>query len=220
MHHHDFERLHDALEDLFSPTRPPLKLIIHCPRKRTRALHCPYTITYDQADQSLKLDGCDVYELAKARQGSTIKRTLGFLLSQTSQLILESCHLCSGRSFAAFLALGDTDFLFENLTSVRMQNFRPCRSAGPVARGHWYGILVLLSDLAGLKYFVMEGLRSSSDWDLFHLPRTTEKYEISGEDVSEQLETLAAVVATEPVREVPQPAVNDIAVDASPSDTS
>lgn len=123
MHQHKFIDLQEALEDLLSPTRPPLRLIIHCPRKRTRVLHCPYTITYNQADHSLKLDGCDVYELAAAKEGSSIKRLLGFLLAQTTQLILERCHLCS--AFASFLALDKTGTLAQNLTSVHMLNFRP-----------------------------------------------------------------------------------------------
>ena len=199
MHQHKFIDLQEALEDLLSPTRPPLRLIIHCPRKRTRVLHCPYTITYNQADHSLKLDGCDVYELAAAKEGSSIKRLLGFLLAQTTQLILERCHLCS--AFASFLALDKTGTLAQNLTSVHMPNFRPCRSASAVPRHHWSGIFRVLSKLVGLKYFNMEGLRACAYWDLFHLPRTTEKHEISGEDVAEQLEALAVLVATEPVKE-------------------
>lgn len=205
MYHYRFGRLRDALEDLFSPTRTPLQLIINCPRKPTRELNCPYTITYDQADRSLKLDGCDVYELARARDASSIKLTLGFLLAQTTQLILNNCHLCPEDSFAAFLALDETGALLQNLTSVHMQNFRPCRSAGVVARRHWSGILDALSDFADLEYFAISGLAESSDWDLFHLPRTTEKYELSGEDVNEQLEDMARLVATEFMREAPQP---------------
>jgi hypothetical protein len=50
----------------------------------------------------------------------------------------------------------------------------------------------------------MEDLHSTSCWKLFHLPRKTEKYELSGEDVAEQLEALAALVATEWVRAPPQ----------------
>jgi hypothetical protein len=204
MHGHNFDRLHDVLEDLFSPTRPPLKLIIHCPRKRIRALYCPYTITYDQADQSLKLDGIDVYELARAKEGSSIKRLFGFLLAQTTHLTLEDGHLCSEHRFASFLALDQTKALYQNLTSVRMQNFRPCRSIGDLARRHWSGIIRSLSEFTGLKYFVMEDLHHSSCWKLFHLPRKTEKYELSGEDVAEELEALAALVATEWARAPPQ----------------
>ncbi|KAI4852842.1 hypothetical protein E4T44_01224 [Aureobasidium sp. EXF-8845] len=206
MCHYKFGRLRDALEDLLSPTRPPLRLIINCPHKRTRELKYPYTITYDQKDQSLKVDGCDMYELARAREESSIKRTLGFLLAQTTQLILEDCHLCQGVSFLTFLALDDTEALFEDLTSIRIQNFRPCRALdGDTARHHWSGILDMLSDFTGLRYFVMEGLHRDSDWDLFHFPRTTEKYELSGEDVDEQLEDMARLVATEFMREAPQP---------------
>jgi hypothetical protein len=85
-----------------------------------------------------------------------------------------------------------------------MQHFIPCRSFGDVTRRHWFGIFTALSRFSGLKYFMMEGLRHYWNWDLFHLPRTTEKYEISGEDVAEQLEALAAIVATEFVREISQ----------------
>ncbi|KAI4745427.1 hypothetical protein E4T50_04187 [Aureobasidium sp. EXF-12298] len=198
MVYYKFDELYDTLEDLFSPTRPPLKLIIDCHRRRTRILQCPYKITYDQADQSLELDGCDVYELARAKEGSSIKKLFGFLLAQTTQLILENCHLCSERSFAAFLALDDTNTLAQNLTS----NFRPCRSISGIARGHWSGILSVLSEFADLKYFVMQDLRYASEWELFHLPRTTKKHEISGEDVAEQLRVMAALVATVPARPV------------------
>lgn len=108
MHQHKFFDLRDALEDLLSPTRPPIKLIVHCSRKRTRVLRCPYTITYDQADHSLKVDGCDLNELVMTRPGSSIKMLFGFLFAQTTQLVLENCHLCSVGHFAAFLALGQT----------------------------------------------------------------------------------------------------------------
>jgi hypothetical protein len=129
---------------------------------------------------------------------------LGFLLSQTTQLNLKNCHLCSEQSFAAFLALDETVALSQNLTSVRMHDFRPCRSVGDVARRHWSGILNSLSDSTGLRYFMTEGLHHDSDWDLFHLPRTTGKYELSGEDVAEQLETMAGIVATALVTETSQ----------------
>ncbi|CAD0106061.1 unnamed protein product [Aureobasidium uvarum] len=197
MHHYKFKTLQEALEDLLNPTRPPLKLTIHCVRKRTRELHSPYTITYDQSNGSLKLTGCDVYELARAKAGSTIKLTFAFLLSQTTKLILEDCHLCSAERFRAFLEL-DANALRKNLTSVRMQHFRPCRSPGADARRHWSGILESLSELHGLKYFVIEGLNRPRDWKLFHLPITTEKHEISGDDVANQLEAMATLVATEP----------------------
>ncbi|KEQ78025.1 hypothetical protein M436DRAFT_36529 [Aureobasidium namibiae CBS 147.97] len=202
MHQHNFFDLRDALEDLLSPTRPPLKLIIHCHRKRTGILHFPYTITFDQTNLSLTLNGCDLTELVMARLGSSIKRLFGFLFAQTTQLVLENCHLCSVRHFAAFLALDETEAFTRTLVSVRMQNFRPCRSAGNVARRHWSGILRALSNLGGLKYFVIEGLRSPAYWDLFHLHRTTEKHEVGGQDVAEQLEAMAVLVATEPVKEV------------------
>jgi len=208
MHQHNFFDLRDALEDLLNPTRPPLKLIIHCHRKRTVILHFPYTITFDQADHSLTLDGCDLSELVTARLGSSIRRFFGFLFAQTTRLVLENCHLCSARHFAAFLALDETQALTRTLVSVRMQNFRPCRSAGSVARRHWSGILRALSSFGGLKDFVIEGLRSPTYWDLFHLPRTTEKHEVSGVDVAEQLEAMAALVATEPVEKVIVPVIS------------
>jgi hypothetical protein len=205
LHHHKFDRLHDALEDLLSLTRPPLKLIIHCPSKRTRVLRFPYTIIYDQADQSLKLEGCDIHELALAKAGATIKRTLGFLLSQSIHLILERCHLCSERDFAAFLVLDESESLSQNLSSVRMQKFRPCRSGGASGRRHWSGIFESLSGFVGLKYFVIQGLLSPSDWDLFHNSYTNGKWEAKGEGVAEQLEAMAALVSTKFVREVWQP---------------
>lgn len=203
MHQHKFNDLHDALEDLLSPTRPPLKLIIHCSRKRTRVFRHPYTITFDQADHSLKLDGCDLDELVMAKVGSSIKRLFGFLFAQITQLVLENCYLCSARHFAIFLALDGSGAFARTLTSVRLQNFRPCRSAPEVARRHWSGILSALSNLGGLKYFVIAGLHSPTYWDLFHLPRTTEKHELSGVKVAAQLEIMAVLVATEPVKEVP-----------------
>jgi hypothetical protein len=205
MYHYKFDRLHDALEDLFSPTRPPLRLIINCPRKRTGELRFPYTIIYDQEDRSLKLDGCDLYELARAKADSSIKKTLSFLLAQTTKLILENCLLCPGISFASFLALDRTETLCRTLTSVHLQGPRSCSCAGDVARRNWTGILRRLSEFAGVKHFAVERLHRSSDWDLFHLPRTTEKYEISGEDATDQLKALTSLVATEFVREGPQP---------------
>lgn len=197
MYQYSFEVLHDALEDLLNPSRPPLKLTIHCDRKRNRNLHGPYTIVYDQADKSLKLDGCNVYELDMAKEGICIKLLFPFLLSQTAKLIFEDCHLCSDQRFRAFLALGG-EILHNNLTSIRMQNFRPCRSIKADAKRHWSGILRSLSKLDGLKHFVIEGLPGPSHWVLFHLPGNTEKYEVSGEDVAEQLEVMASLVATEP----------------------
>jgi hypothetical protein len=202
MVYYKFDELHDALEDLCSPTRPPLKLIIRCHRRRTRMLQYPYKITYDQADQSLGLDGCDVYELARAKEGSSIKKLFGFLLAQTSRLTLENCHLCSERRFAAFFALDDTKTIIQSLTSVRIQNFRPCRSDSVVARRHWSGILSELSGYAGLKCFAIEDLHAPWYWELFHLPRTTKKHEISGEDVAEQLRVMSALVATVPARQL------------------
>ncbi|KAG9581274.1 hypothetical protein KCU77_g10090, partial [Aureobasidium melanogenum] len=190
MHHYKFDVLHDALEQLLDPSRPPLRLSIHCVYKRIRELYHPYTIIYDQADKSLKLIGCDTYELAKAKQGSTIKLTLSFLLSQTTGLVFESCHLCSIRTFRA---LDET--LKETLTSVRMRDLSPCRSALRIAREHWSGVLRSLSELDGLKYFVIEDLHLPAWWTLFHLPFNTDKYEISGEDVADQLKAFAALVA-------------------------
>ena len=197
MHHYRFDEIHDAVEDLFSPTRPPLKLIINCRRKRTHVLRWPYTIPYDQADQSLNLDGCDVYELAIVRNPASIRELLNFLLAQTTQLILENCHLCSEGRFAAFLAMDETKALSRNLTSVRMQNFLPCRSTDDVARRHWSGILRVLARYAGLKHFSIESLDYAWAWALFHLPPHTRKHELSGDDMAEQLEAFAAVVATE-----------------------
>ncbi|KAI4730347.1 hypothetical protein E4T49_01930 [Aureobasidium sp. EXF-10728] len=197
MHHYKFETLRDALEDLLNPTRPSLKLMINCTSKRTESLHSPYKIIYDQADGSLELIGCDVYELARAKAGSTIKLTFAFLLSQTTSIIFEDCHLCSAERFRAFLDLG-ADALRSNLTSVRMQHFRPCRSPGADARRHWSGILESLSELHNLKYFVIEGLHRPRYWKLFHLPHTTEKHELSGDDVADQLKAMATLVATEP----------------------
>ncbi|KAI4721286.1 hypothetical protein E4T48_02443 [Aureobasidium sp. EXF-10727] len=197
MHHYKFETLRDALEDLLSPTRPPLKLMVNCTSKRTESLHSPYKIIYDQADGSLELIGCDVYELARAKAGSTIKLTFAFLLSQTTNIIFEDCHLCSAEGFRAFLDLG-ANALRSNLTSVRMQHFRPCRSPGADARRHWSGILESLSELHDLKYFVIEGLHRPRYWKLFHLPHTTEKHELSGDDVADQLKAMATLVATEP----------------------
>ncbi|KAG9517969.1 hypothetical protein KCU93_g8568, partial [Aureobasidium melanogenum] len=190
MHHYKFDILHDALQQLLDPSRPPLRLSIHCVRKRIRELYHPYTIIYDQADKSLKLIGCDTYELAKAKEQSTIKRTLGFLLSQTTELVFENCYLCSIRTF---LALDET--LKETLTSVHMRQFSPCRSALHVAREHWSGVLRSLSELGGLKCFVIEDLRLPACWILLHLPSNTDKHEISGEDVADQLKAFAALVA-------------------------
>ncbi|KAG9636103.1 hypothetical protein KCU95_g10596, partial [Aureobasidium melanogenum] len=197
MHHYKFDILHDALEQLLDPSRPPLRLTIHCIRKRIRKrireLTYPYTIIYDQADKSLKLIGCDTYELAKAKEGSTIKLTLSFLLSQTTGLIFENCHLCS---ISTFLALGET--LKETLTSVHIQQFLPCRSALRVAREHWSGVIRSLSELDGLKRFVIEDLYLPAWWHLLHLPFSTDKHEISGEDVADQLKAFAALVAVDP----------------------
>ncbi|KAG9853778.1 hypothetical protein KCU98_g2813, partial [Aureobasidium melanogenum] len=193
MHHYKFDVLHDALEQLLDPSRPPLRLTIHCIRKRIRELTYPYTIIYDQADKSLKLIGCDTYELAKAKEGSTIKLTLSFLLSQTTGLIFENCHLCS---ISTFLALGET--LKETLTGVHMRHFLPCRSALRVAREHWSGVIRSLSELNGLKCFVIEDLYLPAWWHLLHLPVNTDKHEISGEDVDDQLKAFASLIATEP----------------------
>ncbi|KAG9563469.1 hypothetical protein KCU71_g3665, partial [Aureobasidium melanogenum] len=153
MHHYKFDVLQDALEQLLDPSRPPLQLSIHCVYKRIRELYHPYTIIYDQADKSLKLMGCDTYELAKAKEGSTIKLTLSFLLSKTTGLVFENCHLCSIRTF---LTLDET--LKETLTSVCMRQPSPCRSALHVAREHWSGVIRSLSELGGLKCFVIEDL--------------------------------------------------------------
>lgn len=139
-------------------------------------------------------------ELASAKEGSSIKRLLSFLLAQTTLLILENCHLCSDGDFAAFLALDDAQALTRKLTSVRMQHFTPCRSTRE-ARRHWSEILRMLSGYAGLKCFSMEELHNLGHWNLFHLPHTTEKHEISGEDVAEQLRALATLVGAEPERE-------------------
>lgn len=190
MHHFKFAVLHGALEQLLDPSRPPFKLTIQCVRKRIRELNCPYTIIYDQADKSLKLIGCDTYELATAKEESTIKLTLSFLLSQTTGLIFENCHLCS---ISTLLALGET--LKESLTSIRMQHFRPCRSALRVAREHWSGVLGSLSELGGLEYFVIEDLDLPAWWHLFHLPSSTDKHEFGGEDVADQLKAFAFLVA-------------------------
>ncbi|KAG9691196.1 hypothetical protein KCU95_g6832, partial [Aureobasidium melanogenum] len=193
MHHYKFDVLHDALGQLLDPSQSPLRLTIRCVRKRIRELHHPYKIIYDQADKSLKLIGCDTYELSMAKEGSTIKLTLSFLLSQTTELVFENCHLCSIRTF---LALQET--LKENLTSIRMQRFRPCRSALRIAREHWSGVIRSLSELGGLKYFVIKDLCVPAWWHLLHLPDNTGKHEISGEDVADQLKDLAALVAVEP----------------------
>ncbi|KAH0342964.1 hypothetical protein KCU83_g9101, partial [Aureobasidium melanogenum] len=193
MHHYKFDVLQDALEQLLDPSRPPLQLSIHCVYKRIRELYRPYTIIYDQADKSLKLIGCDTYELAKAKEGSTIKLTLSFLLSQTTGLVFEKCHLCSIRTF---LALDET--LKETLTRFRMRQPSPCRSALHIAREHWSGVIRSLSELNGLKCFVIEDFRLSSWWALLQLPFNADKHEISGEDVADQLKAFASIIATEP----------------------
>jgi hypothetical protein len=43
---------------------------------------------------------------------------------------------------------------------------------------------------------VIQGLLSPSDWDLFHNSYTNGKWEAKGEGVAEQLEAMAALVAT------------------------
>jgi hypothetical protein len=101
--------------------------------------------------------------------------------------------------------LDETEALSQNLTSVRLQDSGSCSCTGDVARRNWSGILRRLSGFAGVKHFAVERLHRSSDWDLFHLPHTTEKYEISGENATDQLKALASLVATEFVREGPQP---------------
>jgi hypothetical protein len=106
MYHYKFDRIQDALEDLFSPTRPPLRLIIDCPRKRTGELHYPYTITYDQEDRSLKLNGCDLYELARAREDSSIKKNSWFPTCPNHQPRSEELHPLSRKKFCGLPRLG------------------------------------------------------------------------------------------------------------------
>ncbi|THV88112.1 hypothetical protein D6D27_07365 [Aureobasidium pullulans] len=194
MHHYDFENLHDILEDLLSPTRQSLKLTIHCDRKHSRKLYSPYTCIYDQAEGSLELIGCDVYELARAKEDSTIKRTLAFLLKQNvTKLVLVNCHLCSAKRFRVLLSWG-----IGTLKTVCMTSFRPCRTPAD-AREHWSGIINVLSGHSGLESVVIEDLLAPRYWSLFHLPRDTQRYEVSGHHVAEQLRTLATIMATEPV---------------------
>jgi hypothetical protein len=205
MHHYDFQTLNKSLQGYIGSNQAPLRLVIHCDRKRTRALQTPYTCYYNQDLGALKLVGCSLDELSRARPGSTIKSTLAFLLAlNCSQLTLENCRIHNPSTLQHLLSLGA-----ESLKKITIRHLhtvstevRHRRLTYHHREEQWTVVLRSLSQQTSLKHVLLEFLSDSYDRTLFALVGGTGKCEIKGDDTSNQLENLADLVASAPQLEI------------------